>query len=244
MRRTAHIVLATCLACYLLFYFLSVRSEKKEDTTLCHGVEVVVLDSLKKHFINQSDIHSLLKREKIDPTGKPMQSLNTEKVEQTLLKNKRISQVKAYKTPSGLMGLVVKQRMPVLRVISHTGSYYVDKDGVIMPTSSRFAIKIPLASGSIEQKLAVGELRDFALFLQEDDFWNSQIEQIFVHPDREVELIPCVGDQRILLGSLEDYQTKLENLKLFYEQAMPKVGWEKYKLINLSYKGQVIGVRK
>ena len=30
-----------------------------------------------------------------------------------------------------------------------------------------------------------------------------------------------------MLGTLDEFEEKLANLKLFYEQAIPKVGWEK-----------------
>jgi cell division protein FtsQ len=33
---------------------------------------------------------------------------------------------------------------------------------------------------------------------------------------------------------------KLENLKLFYQKALPKVGWERYSSINLKYKNQIV----
>ena len=84
----------------------------------------------------------------------------------------------------------------------------------------------------------------FALFLQDDDFWNSQIEQIYVHPNGEVDLIPRVGNHRIALGSLADFGSKLDKLKLFYEKAIPKVGWEKYSVINLKYKNQIVCTKR
>ena len=88
------------------------------------------------------------------------------------------------------------------------------------------------------------ELAKFALFLQENDFWNNQIEQIYVHPDNEVELIPRVGNHRIVLGSFVDFEEKLDNLRLFYEKAIPKVGWEKYSIISLKYKDQIVCTKR
>jgi cell division protein FtsQ len=103
---------------------------------------------------------------------------------------------------------------------------------------------LPIASGNIEKSLATTDLYKFALFLQKHDFWNNQIEQIYVHPDKEVELIPRVGSHRIILGSFEDFKEKMDNLQLFYEQAIPKLGWEKYEVINLKYKNQIVCTKK
>ena len=80
--------------------------------------------------------------------------------------------------------------------------------------------------------------------MQSDDFWNDQIEQIYVNQNNDVELIPRVGEQVIMLGSFENFEEKLANLKLFYDQAVPKVGWDKYSIINLKYKDQIVCTKK
>lgn len=151
-----------------------------------------------------------------------------------------IARVEAYKTPSGMIKLEVEQKIPILRVISPRGNYYVDNLGSTMPVSRRYVAHVPVVSGYVEKELAVTDLYKFALFLQENDFWNNQIEQIYVHPDNEVELIPRVGNHRIVLGSFADFEEKLDNLRLFYEKAIPKVGWEKYSIISLKYKDQIV----
>ncbi|MCD7935525.1 MAG: cell division protein FtsQ, partial [Tannerellaceae bacterium] len=33
-------------------------------------------------------------------------------------------------------------------------------------------------------------------------------------------------------------------LQVFYEQAIPKVGWDKYSLINLKFKDQIVCTKK
>ena len=48
-----------------------------------------------------------------------------------------IARVEAYKTPSGMIKLEVEQKIPILRVISPRGNYYVDNLGSTMPVSRR-----------------------------------------------------------------------------------------------------------
>lgn len=105
-------------------------------------------------------------------------------------------------------------------------------------------LRIMVATGNIEKEFAKNDLYNFVLFLQKDRFWNDQIVQIYVNADHDVELVPLVGNQRILLGSLDDYPEKLEKLRLFYDQAIPKVGWEKYSMINLKYKNQIVCTKR
>ena len=113
-----------------------------------------------------------------------------------------------------------------------------------MPLSRHYVAHVLVASGYINKEFAMNELYHFVQFLQDNEFWNNQIDQIYVDADQEVELIPLVGNHKILLGSFDDYQKKLDNLKLFYEQAIPKVGWEKYSLINLKYRNQIVCTKR
>ncbi len=139
--------------------------------------------------------------------------------------------------------------------------YYVDEEGNEMPLTRHYAsslneetrestlkrlekLRIMVATGNIEKEFAKSDLYNFVLFLQKDHFWNDQIVQIYVNADHDVELVPLVGNQRILLGSLDDYPEKLEKLRLFYDQAIPKVGWEKYSMINLKYKNQIVCTKR
>lgn len=211
---------------------------------ICRDFQIVVKDSLDKHFVTEDDLVYQLRKAGLNPIDRPMNDVNTDRIETELLKNEMIANVEAYKTPSGIIKLEVYQKMPILRVISVGGNYYVDNEGSTMPVSRRYAAHVPVASGYVEKELAVTDLYKFALFLQKNEFWNNQIEQIYVHSDNEIELIPRVGKLRIVLGTFQDFEEKLNNLQLFYEQAIPKVGWEKYNIINLKYKNQIVCTKK
>ena len=204
----------------------------------------MVKDSLDKHFVSESDLVTILKKADLNQIKKPMDAINTDRIETELKKNEMIARIEAYKTPSGIIKLEVEQKIPILRVISSRGNFYVDNLGTTMPVSLRYVADVPLVSGYVEKELAVTDLYKFALFLQENEFWNNQIEQIYVHPDNEVELIPRVGNHRIVLGTFDDFQEKLDNLRLFYDKVIPKVGWEKYSIINLKYKDQSVCTKR
>lgn len=242
MLRIISIIVATLLFCYIMFVTFFFREMRQDES--CRDLRVVVVDSLDKHFVSENDLVYILKSAGLNPIKKPMNDINTDKIESELMKNEMIARVEAYKTPSGLIKLEVEQKIPILRIIGSRGNYYVDNLGTTMPVSRRYVAHVPVASGYVEKELAVTDLYKFALFLQENDFWNDQIEQIYVHPDNEVELIPRVGDHRIVLGTFDDFEEKLANLKLFYKQAIPKVGWEKYSIISLKYKNQIVCTKR
>ena len=50
----------------------------------CKDLQVVVKDSLDKHFVSESDLIELLRKAKLDPRKQPMTLVNTEQMEEEL----------------------------------------------------------------------------------------------------------------------------------------------------------------
>lgn len=242
MVRIVSIIVVVLLTAYLIG--VSVVFRERRQTGVCKGVEIVVKDSLDKHFVDKRDLMELLKRDQINPFKRPLKDINTEEIEKELKNNEMIARVEAYKTPSGLIKLEVEQKIPIMRVMGASGNYYIDNQGGVMPISRRYVANVPIVSGHVEKGLMLTDLYKFALFLQNNDFWNDQIEQIYIESDNQVELIPRVGNHTIVLGNFENFEEKLKNLSLFYKRAIPKVGWEKYSVISLKYKNQIVCTKR
>ncbi|MDR2140060.1 MAG: cell division protein FtsQ [Tannerella sp.] len=242
MKRILSIAVAFILLGCLVF-ILFLKQESGEET-LCRNLIIVIRDSVDRPFLREREIVSMLKNVRLYPVGRPVYRINTDTIERVVAKNELVATVNAYKTSSGNVKIEITQKMPVLRVFGNRGSYYVDDLGSVMPADYRYATRLPVASGKIEKSFATAELFKFALFLQKHKFWNLQIEQIYVHSEKDVELVPRAGNCRILLGSLDDFRKKMDHLQLFYEQAIPKTGWEKYEMINVKYKNQIVCTKK
>jgi cell division protein FtsQ len=119
--------------------------------------------------------------------------------------------------------------------------------------SSNFTAKVLVANGYIDEAFGnkldtlhteiATELYKTAQFINKDSLWSAQITQLYVTPDHEIELIPRIGTNRILLGNADSLENKFHNLLVFYKQALPQVGWDRYKLINIKFANQVVGVK-
>lgn len=81
-------------------------------------------------------------------------------------------------------------------------------------------------------------------FVNKDQFWRAQIEQVFVQENGELLVVPQVGDYLIEFGTPEDYTLKLRNLKAVYQQGFKNLGWNKYKTISVKYRNQVVCTKK
>ena len=71
----------------------------------------------------------------------------------------------------------------------------------------------------------------------------AQVAQIDINEYKKFEMVPVVGNHLVRLGNGENMEAKFRRLMVFYQQVLRKVGFEKYKLIDVQYKGQVVASR-
>ena len=243
MRRKIFITIGTLAVFGYVIFAISAFSYKS-DKQVCKTVDVLIKDSDQLKFISKKEIILFLEEKNLNPIGLNTQNISIENIEKTLKTLPRVKNVECYKTPSGVVCIEITQREPIVRIMNSGRSYYIDKDGGIMPVSSNFTAYVPVATGAINEAFAKGPLYDFALFLKRDDFWNAQIEQIYVDYDEEIELIPRVGNHIILLGKFDNYEFKLNKLLSLYKNGFSRTGWNCYRKINLKYDNQVVCTKK
>lgn len=210
----------------------------------CAAVNVIVSDFDEYQFVTQKEVEEILKNFGDYPLGKRFDEINMTAIEQEVEKHPMVRRAVCYQTPSGGINVEVTQRIPVFRVMSSAENYYVDDRRETMPVTVRSSAYVPVVSGNVNKEFAVGELYDFVVYLQSDDFLESLVEQIYVRQDGGVELVPRVGDCVIYVGSLERYPAKMDKLKVFYGKVPQRMGWDTYSRINLEYVDQVVCTRR
>ena len=218
---------------------------RKPVGQVCHDMQLIIKDSVYAGFITKKEVTSMLEKKGINPIGKDLDRIRTKTLEQVLAKHPLIDRVECYKTPSGKLCIEVFQRIPILRIMSSNGNnYYLDNKGIVMPPEAKCVAHLPVVTGNVEKSFAMRDLYKFGVFLQRNSFWNAQIEQIHVLPGKNIELVPRVGDHIIYLGKLDDFERKLKRVKMFYEKALNKVGWNKYSRINVEFGNQIICTKR
>lgn len=240
------ILLSIALLLVIAYLAIAITTfNRKPAGQVCHDMELMIKDTSNSGFITKKEIVSLLEKKDIYPVGKPMESIRCKKLEQELVKHPLIDNVECYKTPSGKVCIELRQRIPILRIMSAAGDdYYIDNKGTVMPSDAKCVAHLAIATGNVEKSFATRYLYKFGVFLQQNEFWNAQIEQIHVLPDKNIELVPRIGDQLIYLGKLDGFENKLARVKTFYEKALSKVGWNKYSRINVEFGNQIICTKR
>jgi len=240
MSTISKILISLCILAILGYAgFMIWQSSDTDKNTICVGLDVKLLDESSARFISEHEIAKLLDSKGLNPVGNKYKIISTEAIERELLRNELIRTTECYKTISGKVVVEVTQRTPKFLIVGNQ-SYYVDSDRKLMPVSLNYAAYVPVVSGRVLRRMATHEIFDFVTYLEKDTFWNAQIEQIHVRDDLKVELVPRVGNAVVLLGSFDNFEKKLRNLRELYTQGFNVVGWNRYDKIDLQYDGQVV----
>ncbi len=245
----------------LVFIFSIGFSKSSQSEMKCKDVIINIDDESGNYFVEIEDIKELLDNKGKSFIGLEVNNINISLLENLISNNPYVENAEVYSTIDGTLCISIKQRIPVVRIISAVeDQYYIDMQGRFMPLSDKYTARVAVASGNIftafgdlsipviEQtcdsmgikKPMVCDVYNIAMRLKQDEFWDSQLEQIYINSNGEVELIPRVGNHKILIGNAENLDEKLENLMTFYKQGLNNLGWDKYSLINMKYKGQVV----
>ncbi len=237
----------------LLFVFMAVTlsfAVHESNNITCSNVQVDFLEN-ELIQVKKEEITRLVHNADKQLMGKELRLINADLIEKEVEKHPAIDKAEVFKviaadsiSYNGILGVRIKHREPVVRIMSVNGRYYLDETGDKIPFSSSYTANVLVATGDFSEEYARRELLPFVMYLNSSPFWKAQIEQVHVEKDGGVKLTPLVGDQIIDMGSIEDYPEKLRNLKAFYQQIMARNNWDKYKQISLKYKNQVIAKKK
>lgn len=240
---------AVCLAgLVVLMSFIAVKKSGER----CKELKVLVPG--KQSFIESAEVFRIITDAQGQVRGNLLDRIDLQGIESALRANPYIKHAKVFTDMNGIVWVKIAQREPVLHVINRNDQdYYIDSEGHKIPASINFTARVLVANGNIEEfytgkvdTLRTQLARDLLAvseFIRRDSLWNDHIEQLYVNTRGEIEMIPLVGDQRIILGNADSLQVKFRNLLAFYKKAIPVVGWNTYKTINIKYANQIVCVK-
>ena len=223
----------------------------------CSGIAINIIDSAEYHFVTRRQLLNLVNGNNGKILGKPVKSVSVFDIEDRINNLRELKVAEVYMAINGILHVYVDQRNPVMRVIpDEGGDYFIDEEGFVFRRRNLYTPRLHIIEGNINVTPAMIDtvsildtsirntiLKDvyhFVRYINDDSFWSAQIDQIFVDGRDEIDLIPRVGNNLIHLGTMDNYKGKLRNLAAFYDKVLPEVGWNKYSLINLEFKDQIV----
>lgn len=235
-------------------------SDMETDKIICNDIKINVDHNSGNSFITDEDVMEMLVSKGDSLVGRQLISIPIATYERLITNHPSIKKAEVYTELNGTLAVSVKQRQPVLRVMtSKNESFYIDEEGFVMPTSENYTARVPIANGNINDDLyrvrtasfanpsdslarstKLDDLYKLCMFLRQDEFWSAQIQQLHIDENNELIMIPRVGKHKIILGDVKNLESRFNKLWIFYQKGLNRTGWDQYHTINLKYKDQVI----
>jgi cell division protein FtsQ len=225
--------------------------EKKQCGKVFKDIHITIDNEYDNYFVDEEEVMNIMTayhRENI--INRKYEDINLKVLEQRIKSHKFVEDAQVFKDHKGNLMVEIKQCRPIARVIQPDGPHaYIGIRGNTLTTSEKFTARVVIVDGKFTQKLLQpGFLNspegkpylNFLTMIDQDKFWKAQVAQVSIDPLGDITIYPQVGDEVILLGKPEDLKSKFSRLKLFYKKILPQKGWNKYDLVNLKYKDQII----
>jgi cell division protein FtsQ len=233
---------------------LLVAAMSKKNNEKISGVEINISGVQNNYFIDKNDFLDILQKE----NGKDLEkatvsSLDLTKMENRLQKDQWIKRAEMFFDNNNVLQIKITEREPVARIFTISGaSFYIDSSLTRLPLSDKFSARLPVFTSfptevrilKKRDSFLLNEIKILSQYIGAHPFWMAQIDQIDITPAASFELIPKLGNQIIRFGNITNYEEKFNKLLCFYKQVQTRVGWNKYSVLDVQFKNQVIGVNR
>lgn len=234
-------------ACSIVLLVAAIR---KKDTKQCKGIDISITGASNNFFIDKSDVQKIITMYAgTNAIGKPIEHFNLVAMETALKKDVWIRNAELFFDNNEVLQVSAEEREPVARIFTPGGStFYIDSTNMMLPLSDKLSARVPVFTGfpseakvlSKADSNLLNDIKNISIRIQEDSFLMAMIDQVDITAQRNFEMIPKLGNQVIVFGDASDAANKFKKLQLFYKKVMMKMGWNKYSIINLQYKNQVV----
>ena len=240
---------------------------KKEEKVVAKQLEINVNQTGENDFVDEDDIKHYFEERNDVLLNTELKNININALEKALNTHPAIENADLSVSVNGDLKIDVLQRTPLVRVFTMSGeSYYIDTQSKLMPLSDKFTARVLVVNGFIYEPFVrrnmfsvkeiaknkifsevsvLDDIYDMATYITNDSALNPLIQQMSINNEKEFELYPAIGNHKIIFGEAKDIAEKFEKLKLFYNEGLNKTdNWNKYAVVNLKYKNQVVCTKK
>ena len=239
------------LSAVVLVGLLIAFSERKQGNVTVHEMVIRVENIADNHFLTEDDVKRLMKLNQETLTGASVNDIDLRELEGRIRLNRFVEDADIYSDLKGNLVVKVNLRRPIARMVRKDGpDGYIAEDGSVMPVSEKFTPRVILVSGTYVRKISQLQnlneseegkgIMEMLHVIRDDDFWRAQIAQLDIDSKARISIFPQVGGELIEFGKPENLDLKFKKLTIYYKEILPRMGWNKYKRINLEYEGQIV----
>jgi hypothetical protein len=228
------VVIASAIAMIVYFAFDWSAQKRIKDIDVS-GIKLLdeqeVINSVKPMFIDK-------KKDEIDLKA----------IADTLKKNQFIKDAYVSFASSDRIGIEIIERVPEAYLVKDNGSLvYVDSDYRIFEyrpnkTSTDIPLVRNILSASFYDTLALAKALGMLKFIKEknEDVFEEISEIIFDEKDKCFEIIYTGSAKKILVGKIDDFEEKLNKLRVILDIIDQEKPLHLSKYIDIRWQGQIV----
>ncbi|MFY0644604.1 MAG: hypothetical protein JXR19_09090 [Bacteroidia bacterium] len=224
-----------------LLIFLLVSLRAKHLKQVCTDIDINISVPSDRQMINRAMIEDkLMQWYSGGLIGVPSANIDLADIEKQLLAMDVVAKAEVSFQLGGELQIDIDQRIPILRIYSNENeSYFLDYTGAKISWGEYNSPRVIIASGHLSESM-IKKVYTLARYVQENPFAEAITEQIFVTDGGDLILIPKLSSQQVIFGDATELEDKFYRLEQFYKHGMKRVGWDKYKTINLKFANQIV----
>lgn len=215
-------------------------AEKRHNSRPISGVKVEFTDT-ENLYVTEEVVNKLLIQNNATATSIDKETLDLNRVESLLNKHQMIENAEVYLTLDGKLEAIVSQRKPIGRVVGNS-SFYLDKNGEIMPLSQFYSARVPLMFGFDGSNVL--NVYSIINYIKNDEFLEKHITGISRLKGDKYALELRDQNFELYFGDSSNVALKFNNFKAFYKKAQKENKLDTYKKVNLQFGDQVVCTKK
>ena len=203
-------------------------------------------------FMDEKEILQIIHEQGVKE-GQAIGKLNLNTLEKHLHTIRWVKNVELFLDNTQVLQVKIEQRIPIARIFTASGnSFYIDNEGLQLPLKQLTVLRLPVFTNfpsdqqnlSKPDSLLLNDILHFTKAVQNDSFFIAQTAQVNIAVNGDFELVPTVGDQRVLIGSVENIEDKLNRLYTFYKKVWVQSGLNAYQVIDCRFDNQIVALKK
>lgn len=222
-----------------MFFVSHAKSELR-----CQIVKTDVHSDEGNVLITSKGLLSIVKNRHPEFVGSLLSDVDYAALEEEVEALPMVRRCEAYPTIGGAVHVDIYQRRPIMRVFAGGGSYYMDEEGFKVTATSAMRSHTLVVNGHVNSMLSHADLIALCSYIDDNQFWKSNIEQVYVTSKHEFILVPRVGNHVVEFGGVDNMKRKFDDLETLYRKGWDKREWNVYKKVSLKYNGQIVCTRR
>lgn len=230
---------------------LLIAAIRRQNHALCTSVRIVI-GGVDRRMVDSAELESLLTDQHTrELVGTPSASISIRRLEKRIGANPWVKRADLFFDSKQVLWVKVTEREPVARLFTDNGaSFYVDAEGTRLPLKDFYPVQLPIFTScpldrrtwtkgdtALARQVAV-----LGAYLQAHPFWMDMVQQVDIN--KGFDLVPAIGSSVLKIGDTSALDGKFNRLLVFYQKVIPRVGWNKYAVLDARYAGQIVGVKR